>query len=339
MSNNEIEKRKDEHLSICLDKNVQSCLSNGFDEYRLQYNALPEIDFDSLDLSVEFFGKKLSSPFLLSAMTGGTQKGKEINQRLATVAQKMNVAMCVGSQRAMLKDPSLSDTFAIRDKAPDILLFANFGAIQLNNGYAVEHCQHLVDAIGADALVLHLNPLHEAVQPEGDTNFQGLSNNIKTVVDALSVPVIIKEVGCGISGDVAQRLASLGVGIIDVAGAGGTSFPTVEGYRAGLKDPKIFGQLGIPTAESIVQVKGALDTISVIASGGITNGIDAAKALALGADLVGFAGVLLGPAMHSDDLVQKTLERIATELKVAMFSAGASQITSLRGRVFPSILP
>lgn len=339
MSNSEIEKRKNEHLAICTNEDVQSSLSNGFDSYRLFYNALPEIDADSLDLSVTFLGKKLSYPFLISAMTGGTQKGKEINTRLATVAQNMKIAMCVGSQRAMLKNSALIDTFAIRTYAPDILLFANMGAIQLNNGYTAADCQQLINAIDADALVLHLNPLHEMVQPEGDTNFKGLLKKIEAVVNTVTVPVIIKEVGCGISGEVAQRLASIGIQIIDVAGAGGTSFPVVEAHRAGLKNPKIFGQLGISTAESIVQVKKIVDTISIIASGGIKNGVDAAKAFALGADLVGFAGALLKPAMENGDLLQKRLDEIVLELRVAMFSCGVLRIPFLHGCAFPSILP
>lgn len=328
-----IHKRKNQHIEICLQKDVTSTISNGLQNYHLVYNALPEIDFDQIDTTTTFLGKKLNFPFLISAMTGGTQYGKNLNKRLAAAAQKLGVAMCVGSQRAMLKDESVAESFMVRDVAPDILLFANFGAIQLNYGYTVVDCQKLVDAIDADALVLHLNPLHEAVQPEGDRNFANLSEKIKHVVQNLSVPVIVKEVGCGISGDVAQRLFNLGVQTVDVAGAGGTSFPVVEGYRAGLQNPKLFGQLGISTADCIVDVRKKLgEKISLIASGGITNGIEAAKALALGADMVGFASPLLVAATESTQAVENVLQLFAYQLKVAMFSSGAETLQQLHVR-------
>jgi len=329
----QIQNRKNQHIQICLQENVSSSISNGFENYQLVYNALPEIDFDQIDTTVKFLGKKLNYPFLISAMTGGTQYGHDLNRRLAAAAQKFGIAMGVGSQRVMLKDPNVMKSFAVRDVAPDILLFANFGAIQLNYGYTIQDCQKLVDAIDADALVLHLNPLHEAVQPEGDRNFRNLSEKIKQVVEKLSVPVIVKEVGCGISGDVAQRLKNLGVTAIDVAGAGGTSFPVVEGYRANLQNPKRFGQLGISTAQCLVDVRKKVGKdFPVLASGGITNGIEATKALALGADLVGFASLLLGAATQSTQEVETVLQTLSQELKIAMFSAGAENLASLNGR-------
>ena len=334
MSENQIEKRKNDHIRLCLEKDVLSQFSNGFEKYRLVYNALPNLDLNQIDLSTTVLGKKLNYPLLLSAMTGGTTWAKEINQNLARVAQKLNIAMCVGSQRAMLKDPSVRDTFTVRDVAPDILLFANIGAIQLNYGYGLSECQKVVDAIGANALVLHLNPLHEAVQPEGDTNFKGLEKKIEMVAKKLSVPVFIKEVGCGISGEVARRLIDCGVQGIDVAGSGGTSFPVVEGYRAQLPDPKLFGQLGISTAESLIAVRRAVgDSVPVIASGGITNGIEAAKALALGADCVGFAGVVLRAATESDNAIEEVVLRITRELQVALFSAGVGSVREAFGKV------
>jgi len=334
MSSEKIKNRKDQHIRLCLEKDVTSTISNGFDRYRLVYNALPEINFDDIDISTTFLGKKLNYPFLISAMTGGTPYGKKINKRLAVAAQKLGVAMCVGSQRAMLKDPSVTDSFAVRDVAPDIVLFANVGAVQLNYGYTAQDCQKLVDAIDADALVLHLNPLHEAVQPEGDRNFKKLSEKIKQVVESLSVPVIVKEVGCGISGEVAQRLHNCGVKIIDVAGAGGISFPVVEGYRAGLQNPKRFGELGMSTADCIIDVRKKVgDKLSVIASGGITNGIEAAKALALGADLVGFASPLLRAATISVQEVETVLQSLAHELKITLFSTGAKNLKALANKI------
>jgi len=326
----DIKNRKDQHIQLCLENDVSSQLLNGFENYHLIYNALPEIDFDQIDMTTTFLGKKLSYPFLISAMTGGTPYAKKINTQLATAAQKMNVALCVGSQRTMLKDPATAETFFVRDVAPDILLFANFGAIQLNYGYTAKDCQKLIDAIGADALVLHLNPLHEAVQPEGDRNFKNLSHKIKEVAQNLSVPVIVKEVGCGISGEVAKRLLSCGVKVVDVAGGGGTSFPVVEGYRANLKDPKLFGQLGIPTADCIVDVREVCgEKVSIIASGGITSGIEAAKAFALGADLVGFAKPLLCAATKSAQDVEVVLRQFAYELQVTLFSAGTKRLSEL----------
>jgi len=325
-----IKNRKNDHIRLCLNEDVNSCLSNGFQNYHLVYNALPEIDYNDIDLTTTFLGKKINYPFLLSSMTGGTPYAKQINQRLAQAAQALNVPMGVGSQRAMLKDLTVQDTFRIRDWAPDIPLLANFGAVQLNYGYSVEHCQFLVDTIGADALILHLNPLHEAVQPEGDTNFKNLAEKIKEVVAGLSVPVIVKEVGCGISGEVAFRLQQCGVQIIDVAGAGGTSFPVVEGYRAGLKDVKLFGQLGVPTADCIVSVKKTTNDLFVIASGGMRNGIEIAKALALGAGLVGFARPALHAAQDSQEAVQEVIGLLAKELQVTMFSAGVSTISQLK---------
>jgi len=330
----QIQNRKNQHIQICLEQDVCSTISNGFEKYHLVYNALPEIDFDEIDISTTFLGKKLACPFLFSAMTGGTQYGHDLNKRLAQAAQNIGVAMGVGSQRAMLKDPGVAKSFAVRDIAPDILLFANFGAVQLNYGYDVQDCQKLVDAIDADALVLHLNPLHEAVQPEGDRNFKNLAKKIKQVVENLSVPVIIKEVGCGISGDVAKRLKKLGIAGIDVAGAGGTSFPVVEGYRADLKHPKLFGQFGISTAECLVDARKKIGKdFPLIASGGISNGIEAAKALALGADLVGFASMVLDAATKSSQAVEDVLQTCTHQLKIAMFSAGAEDLEKLRGKL------
>jgi len=322
--------RKNEHIDICLKNDVRSAYSNGFEKYRFVYNALPEIDYDEIDCSINFLGKTLDFPLLISAMTGGTEMAKEINKRLAAIAQRHNIALCVGSQRAMVENKSLIETFDVRRIAPDVLLFANMGAVQLNYGYNEEQCRYLVDTIGADALVLHLNPLHEAVQPEGDRNFKGLLPKIENIVQQLNVPVIIKEVGSGISGEVAQRLRDAGVKIIDVAGSGGTSFAVVEGYRSNLKNPKLFGELGISTAECLVDVKKKTEDIFVIASGGITNGIEIAKAIALEADLVGIASVILQEATESEEALDEKISELINELKITMFSAGASKLSDLK---------
>ncbi|MBC7316403.1 MAG: type 2 isopentenyl-diphosphate Delta-isomerase, partial [Chloroflexi bacterium] len=227
-----LSKRKSEHLKICLEKDVSSAVTTGLERYRLIHEALPEISLAEVDLSVEFLGRRLQAPLLISAMTGGAAEAREINRRLARAAQEFGLAMALGSQRAALENPALMSTYHVRDVAPDILLLANIGAVQLNEGYDVEMCRRAVESVGADALVLHLNPLQEALQPEGDTNFRGLAAKIETLCQILSVPVLVKEVGYGLSLKTAQRLHQAGVWGLDIAGAGGTSWSKVEAYRA-----------------------------------------------------------------------------------------------------------
>ena len=224
--------RKDQHLQICLEKDIQfHQQTNGLEHYRFEHYCLPEIDFDDITLQTSFLGKQLSAPLLISSMTGGTPKAKKINYRLAEFAQAYQFAMGVGSQRVVVEKPDVADTFRVRSLAPDILLFANLGAVQLNYSYGVEECQRAVDILEADALILHLNPLQECIQPNGDRNFKGLLTKIAQVCDKLPVPVIVKEVGNGISGKMAQALIEAGVSVIDVAGAGGTSWSKVESER------------------------------------------------------------------------------------------------------------
>ncbi len=232
--------------------------------------AMPELDLQSVDTSQTLFGKHLSAPLLISSMTGGTQHAGQINQRLAEAAQHKKIALGLGSQRAALEHPEQQATFQVRRYAPDILLFANLGAVQLNYGYGIEHCQRAVDMAQADALFLHLNPLQEALQPEGDTNFSNLLTKIEQVCRVLPVPVIAKEVGWGISAQTARRLANAGIAAIDVAGAGGTSWSQVEMYR--MNDPSrariaaAFRTWGIPTADALRQVHAALPNLLMFAS-------------------------------------------------------------------------
>ena len=289
-----IEARKSDHIRITLEEDVRSGLSTGLERYRFIHHALPEIDLDDIDLNLQLFGRILQAPLLISSMTGGTPEAAAINRTLATAAQETGIAMGLGSQRAAVDHPELALTFQVRQAAPDILLFANLGAVQLNYGYGLDECQQAVDMIEADALILHLNPLQEAVQPEGDTHFAGLLSKIETISKALPVPVIAKEVGWGFSEQTARQLADAGVAAIDVAGAGGTSWTQVEMHRAQndrqARLAAAFIDRGIPTAESIQYIRSAAPDMTIYASGGRRDGTESAQSSALGAALAGRAG-------------------------------------------------
>jgi isopentenyl-diphosphate delta-isomerase len=328
--------RKVDHLRVCLEQNVRPRqVRTGLERYRFVHQALPELDLDDVDLETCFLGKRLRAPLIVSSMTGGAESAKAINRRLAQAAATLGIAMGIGSQRAALEDPAWSDTYSVRDVAPDIPLYANLGAVQLNASYTIAHCRRAVDMIAADALILHLNPLQEALQPGGDTCFRGLLDKIGEVCQALTVPVIVKEVGYGLSGDVACKLAQVGVAALDVSGAGGTSWSEVERHR--IADPAYadvaaqFAGWGIPTAESLCMVRECAPELPLIASGGIESGIDATKCIALGADLVGVAWPLLRPALSSVHDVVETLSVIIQTMQVAMFCIGTASITELEG--------
>ncbi len=326
--------RKADHIRINLQEDVGSGLTTGLENYRFNHQALPEMNLADVDLTLQLFGKPLSAPLLISSMTGGTEEAGQINQTLAAAAQRTGVAMGLGSQRAAIEHPELATTFKVRNVAPDILLFANLGAIQLNTGYGVEHCQQAVDMIEADALVLHLNPLQEAVQPEGDSNFAGLLKKIEEVCHALEVPVIVKEVGWGISSETARKLVNAGVTAIDVAGAGGTSWTQVEMHRAEnssqAKLAATFVDWGIPTAEAVIQVRRACPQTPVFASGGLRSGVDVAKCIALGATLAGMAHPFLQAADSSLEATIQAIQEIQRQLQVAMFVAGAGDLHQLQ---------
>ncbi|MFV1858340.1 MAG: type 2 isopentenyl-diphosphate Delta-isomerase [Anaerolineales bacterium] len=325
--------RKADHIRVNLEQDVDSGLISGFESFRFEHNALPELDLDEIDLSQELLGKVLAAPLLISSMTGGTEQADEINRNLAMAAQSSGIAMGLGSQRAAIEDPSLADTFNVRGLAPDVLLFANLGAVQLNYGYGADEAQRAIDMIEADALVLHLNPLQEAVQPEGDTNFRDLLSKIEAVVGSVTVPVIAKEVGWGISSSVATRLVEAGVAVIDVAGAGGTSWSQVEMHRAAkLKQAELasrFVDWGIPTAEAVRQVRAALPGVPIIASGGLRGGRDLAKSIALGAQLGGMAGPFLRAAVESSQAVSDLIDQTLQELRVCMFATGSRDLNAL----------
>jgi isopentenyl-diphosphate delta-isomerase len=329
------DQRKADHIKINLEQDVRSALTTSLERYRFVHEALPELDLETVDTTLSLFGKKLAAPILVSSMTGGTEEAGEINLRLAEAAQECGVAMGVGSQRAALEDPKQIPTFAIvRKVAPDILLFANLGAVQLNCGYGLDECRRAVEMIQADALILHLNPLQEAVQAGGETNFAGLAEKIEGVCKKSEVPVIVKEVGWGISARTAKTLTECGVAAIDVAGAGGTSWSQVEMHRAPDEFTRqlaaTFVGWGIPTADSILNVKKAAPEITIFASGGLKDGLDIAKCIALGATLGGMASQFLKAAAISDEKAIEIIRLTARQIQVTMFATRAGQLEDLK---------
>lgn len=333
----QLSSRKGDHIRINLDQDVQSSITTGLEEYQFIPRALPEIDLPDVSISTSLLGKTLKAPILISSMTGGTKEAEMVNRNLATAAQQCGIAMGVGSQRAALEDPELVSSFLVRKYAPDILLFANLGVVQLNYGYGIDQCQKAVDMIQADALFLHLNALQEAIQPEGNIHFRGLLQKIETICKKLTVPVYIKEVGWGISGQDASRLAGTGIAGIDVAGAGGTSWSQVEMHR--IEDAHLarvagaFRGWGIPTAQSILMTRKAAPELKVIASGGLKDGLDIARSLALGATLGGMASPFLKSAVISSEETIKTIEEIQREIQITMFACGIRDIFELTGNI------
>lgn len=329
------ESRKVDHVKINLEQDVQfPNLTTGLEKYRFLHRAVPEVDLADIDTRITLFDKTLDSPLLISSMTGGAKLAHELNRRLAQAAQKYNIAMGVGSQRAAIEDDDLAYTFQIRDYAPDIMLFANVGAVQLNYGYGVDEMQRAVDMLEATALILHFNVLQEAVQPEGDTNFAGLLGKIEAICKASSVPVIAKEVGWGFAPSDVKNLVNAGVSAIDVAGAGGTSWSEVEYHRAPnayhARVARAFADWGIPTADAIQYAKDVSPETPIIASGGLRDGIDVAKCIALGALVGGMAGPFLKTANESQDAVEQFIEETNAQIKIAMLCSGATNITDLQ---------
>jgi isopentenyl-diphosphate delta-isomerase len=329
------DRRKREHIDTVLTQDVRAKgVTTGFERFQFDHVALPELALDDVDLSLTVWNRRLAAPLLISSMTGGTAAARDINARLAEAAQALGLAMGVGSQRAAVEDARLADTYRVRRVAPDILLFANLGAVQLNRGFGVDEAKRAVEMIEADALILHLNPLQEAVQPEGDRDFRDLAVKIGQVARALPVPLIVKEVGNGISGAVARRLAGCGVAAVDVAGAGGTSWSEVEAYRS--RDPSArqvaheFAGWGIPTALSLIEARRAAPELVLFASGGIRGGVDAAKAIRLGAALVGAAAPVLGSATATAEAVAARMRRLIQELRIAAFCTGSRDLAALR---------
>lgn len=334
------EARKTRHLDICLNDDVASTLDAGFRAVRLRHEALPEIALDDVVLTTTLLGTQLHAPLLISSMTGGTERAASINRNLAIAAQNAGIALGLGSIRAAIENPALFATYAVREVAPNVMLFANLGAVQLNYGVGIEDARRAVKAIGANGLYLHLNPLQESLQPHGDTNFRGLLPKIEALVRALEVPVVAKSVGSGIAPGTAQRLFDAGVAAIDVAGAGGTSWARVEGRRS--DDPlrtklaEEFADWGLPTARATRAMRLAFPHATIVASGGIRNGIDVAKAIALGADVAGIGLPLLEPATRSAEAVSEVLTEIVEGLRIAMFATGSRTLPHLRNALLLS---
>ncbi len=337
----DIEARKREHIDTVLGADVAAKgVSTGFERFFFEHAALPELDLDAVDLSTSLFGRTLRAPLLISSMTGGTARARDINRSLAAAAEALGIAMGVGSQRAMIERPALGESYDVRDAGPTILLFANFGAVQLNRGYGVDEARRVVESIGADALFLHFNPLQEAVQAGGDRDWSGLYRRIERLASALDVPIVGKEIGNGLSGAAAARLIDCGLAAVDVAGVGGTSWSEVEAHRQ--PDPEVravarsFAGWGIPTAAALIDAVRAVPDHPVFASGGIRDGIDAAKAVRLGAALVGAAAPALEPAARNEnaaEAVETRVARMIEELRIAAFCAGAGDLAALRRAV------
>lgn len=328
------EQRKSRHLDVCLDEDVASRLDAGWDAVRLRHEALPEIALADVEIATSFLGLALRAPLIISSMTGGTARAAEINRRLARGAEAAGIAFALGSGRAMLEDEALRATFDVRPVAPNVVLFANLGAVQLNYGVTVDDARRLVDTLRANGLYLHLNPLQEALQPGGDTNFRALAPKIAAVCAALDVPVIAKSVGSGIAPSTAARLLECGVAAIDVAGAGGTSWARVEGKRS--NDPwreriaEAFGAWGYATPRATAALRTALPTTPLVASGGIRDGVQVAKAIATGADLAGLALPFLRAADESDAAVAALIDELVMGLRIAVFATGSRRIADLR---------
>lgn len=309
-----------------------------FDSLSLRHRALPEVALEEVDPAIEFLGKRLSMPLLISSMTGGdSELLRTINRRLAEAAELTGVAIGVGSQRVMFTHPASRASFAIREWAPTTLVFANLGAVQLNYGFTVDHCRAAIHVCGADGLYFHLNPLQEAVQPEGNTNFSGLADRIGAIARELDRPVLVKEVGAGLSRTDAELLFERGIRFFDVAGAGGTSWSRIEHHRTGASASEglgiLFQDWGLPTPLALWELRSLRERgATLIASGGLRNGVDMAKAMALGASLCGMALPFLGPARQSTEAVVAAIERVRREFRTAMFLLGQRRAADMIGQ-------
>lgn len=330
----QINQRKLDHINIVSGGGAIDRRQYYFDRILLTHRALPELNLADIDPSTSFLGKPLSFPLLISSMTGGADEELvKINRNLALAAEAEGVALAVGSQRVFLSDDAAQESFELRQHAPTTVLLSNLGAVQLNYDMGFADCEAVVKVLDADGLYLHLNPLQEAVQPEGDTDFSGLRDKIAVIVQTLKKPVLIKEVGAGISSEDVERLLAAGVKYIDVAGSGGTSWSMVESKRS--DDPQLgemFCDWGIPTPAALRMMKPYRHEVNLIASGGVRNGIDMVKSLILGASMCGMARPFLNPARESADAVRAVIRRIRREFTTTMFLLGAGKIESILGR-------
>ena len=323
--------RKLDHLNLCAKTDV-AFGDAGFSDVRLVHNAVPECAVSDIDISTEFLGRKLAAPIFIAGMTGGHPDTAEVNKTLAAAAEHFGIPMGVGSQRAALENPELADSFTIvRETAPKAFLAGNISAVQLRD-HGMEWADAAVEMIDADALCIHLNFLQEMIQVEGDRSAVGILDTIREAAETLSVPVIVKETGSGISREAARAIFAAGADALDVGGLGGTSWAKIEKARASDKTHQMLGdtflEWGIPTAVSVFEVA-QVRTGPVVATGGLKNGLDAAKAIALGADMAGMALTLLPDALEGKDALFSRIETICGELKTAMFLTGAQNISAL----------
>lgn len=334
----QIEERKDEHIRVCLEEDVKAKKTTpGFEDISLIHRALPEINRDEIDLSTKVFNHRFSAPIVIEGITGGTEKAFRINAAIAQAVEELGLGMGVGSQRAALENSRLERTYSVtRKEAPTAFLMANIGGPQIIREYDLKKVRKAIEMIEADALVIHLNPLQEAVQPEGETDYAGILEKLREITGALDIPVIVKETGAGISAEEALKLKEAGVSGIDVAGAGGTSWAAVEYYRAKKRGDHRAEEVGmdlwdwgVPTVVSLVEVLQTVD-LPVITSGGVRSGSDIAKSLALGAGLAGFASPVLGPALKGSDEVKEKLRIVMHLLRTVMFLVGAGSTEELK---------
>ena len=328
-----METRKRRHIDVCLSEAVDyQTVTTGLERYRLPYNALTQTDLGSVDLATVFLGARLRAPVLIGPMTGGAELSGTINRNLAAAAQKLGIGMMLGSQRIMLDNESASASFRVRDVAPDILLIGNIGLTQLTE-QTIPALVTALDDVGANALAVHTNPLQEAMQHKGDTDFSGSMVRLREVAGSIGYPVMLKEVGHGIGAAAAAELTDCPIAAVDVAGAGGTSWARVEQFvRYGEIRYPALAEWGIPTAQALLEVRRALPGVPLVASGGIRTGMDAAKALALGANAVSVARPLLAPAIESPTAVADWLQRFIDELLICLHGCGAADLAELRER-------
>lgn len=333
----DVEIRKQMHIKICLEENVKSDISTGFENVRLVHRALPEIDLDEVSIKTKLFGKKLAGPLIISAMTGGTDWAKKINKTLAEAAHKLEIGIGVGSQRIAVEKPETEATFKIvRETAPNTLVMGNVGCPQISQGWGVHEAQQCIDMIDADALAIHMNPLQEAVQVSGETEYKGVLGGIKEIVNEIGVPIIMKETGCGIAKEESIKLEKVGVKGLEISGTGGTSWAAVEHHiarKVGKKEQEVLGKAlwnwGIPTAISVVETSSSTK-LKIIASGGIRTGVEMAKAITLGADAVGIALPLLKKAVLGPEALREHIRSILNEFRVVMFLTGAKKVDDLK---------
>ncbi|MFZ4807137.1 MAG: type 2 isopentenyl-diphosphate Delta-isomerase [Hyphomicrobiaceae bacterium] len=338
-----IEQRKSEHVEVVLTRNVGfRSVTTGFEAVRFEHVALPELSLDGVDTTCRFLGRTMRAPLIVSSMTGGPARAESINIAIARACNRQGVGFGVGSQRIALESGQARGLGRnLRDLAPDVPILANFGAAQIARGDGPDLMRRAIEMIDADGLIIHLNPVQEAVQSGGDTDWRGLLAGIERLARATDRPIVVKEVGFGISGAIARRLWDAGIAIIDVAGAGGTNWAAVEAERA--TDPHDravadgFRDWGIPTLQALEAVRAACPQATIIASGGIRDGVDVAKAIRMGADLAGLAAGVLAAADDGEEALAHRLGVIIAQLRIVCFATASADLTALRhARLLPA---